>query len=118
MVRDALKVVAAHRLHDLPVVDDAGRVVGMLSTLRPAPPGPSILHRIGGLEGRVVRPDLSTTYQRLEEMGGKPVSDVMTTDFGARVAGDVRPGGGTPSSAAGTGRTTRWWWTAMAGSWA
>lgn len=81
MVRDALKVVAAHRLHDLPVVDDAGRVVGMLSTfdlLRQALPS---YIASGDLKDVSFAPDLSTTYQRLEEMGIRPVSEVMTTDF-------------------------------------
>ncbi|OGW62496.1 MAG: hypothetical protein A2V83_11735 [Nitrospirae bacterium RBG_16_64_22] len=80
-VRDALRIVAAHRLHDLPVVDEAGRIVGMLSTfdlLRQALPSYIVS---GDLKDVAFAPDLSTVYERLEEMGKRPVSEVMTTDF-------------------------------------
>ncbi|MBI5379988.1 MAG: CBS domain-containing protein [Nitrospirae bacterium] len=80
-VQEALKVIAAHRLHDLPVVDGEGRVVGMLSTfdlVRQALPAYIVS---GDLKDVAFAPDLSMTYRRLEEIGNRSVAEVMTTDF-------------------------------------
>lgn len=80
-VKEALKVIAAHRLHDLPVVDEEGRIVGMLSTfelLRQALPSYIVS---GDLKDVAFAPDLSITYRQLEEIGNRSVAEVMTTDF-------------------------------------
>jgi CBS domain-containing protein len=81
IVKEALKIVAAHRLHDLPVVNEDGRIVGMLSTfdlLRQALPRYIVS---GDLKDVAFAADLASTYQRLEAIGARPVQEVMTTDF-------------------------------------
>jgi len=77
-VADAVALLRRHHLHDIPVIDDAGRPVGMLTAraiLHHALPSYASEDLLAAMRAS---PDLSSVHDRLQAMAGLAVAEVMS----------------------------------------
>jgi CBS-domain-containing membrane protein len=77
-VSDAIALLHRHHLHDLPVIDDAGKPVGMLTAraiLHHALPAYASEDLLAAMRAS---PDLPSVHDRLQAMAGMTVAQVMS----------------------------------------
>ncbi|MDX8411450.1 MAG: CBS domain-containing protein [Mariprofundaceae bacterium] len=78
-VRDAIATLRQHHLHDLPVVDESGKPVGMITAraiLHAAVPAYASSELLDVIRGG---PDLPSVYEHLGDIANKGVGEVMDT---------------------------------------
>ena len=76
-VRETIATLRQHRLHDLPVVDDKGKPVGMVTAraiLHAAVPAYVTSNLINVMRGG---PDLPSVYEHLRRIADRDVSEIM-----------------------------------------
>ena len=76
-VRETIATLKRHRLHDLPVVNDEGKPVGIVTAraiLHAAVPAYATSNLINVMRGG---PDLPSVYEHLRSIANKDVSEIM-----------------------------------------
>lgn len=77
-VADAIALLHRHHLHDIPVIDDEGKPVGMLTAravLHHALPSYASENLLAAMQAS---PDLPSVHDRLAAMAGLTVAEVMS----------------------------------------